>query len=143
MLCFVGPDARHKLSVGTEVLYRKKDLTEGEGILCSVTSVSGDGKLKRYEVTDCDPDPTQATSSPYRVTWKELLPIPSTEVGLPQLDPGRLVLAVYPQTTTFYKAEVVAQIGTKVKLRFEGEEEEGKTEEVDRKYVLIDVKGGK
>lgn len=92
---------------------------------------------------DCDPDPTQTTSSPYRVTWKELLPIPSSEVGLPVLEHGKLVLAVYPQTTTFYKAEVVSQTGTKVKLRFEGEEEAGKTEDVDRRYVLLDVKGGK
>jgi len=47
------------------------------------------------------------------------------------------VLARYPETTTFYPAEV---IGTKrdgrCRLRFEGEEEEGKETEVDRRLVL-------
>lgn len=40
---------RHRLSVGTEVFYRNKQKnTEGEGILCSVTSVIGEGKQRRY-----------------------------------------------------------------------------------------------
>lgn len=50
---------------------------------------------------------------------------------------GTKVLARYPETTTFYPAEV---IGTKrdgrCKLKFEGEEEEGKETEVDRRLVV-------
>jgi SAGA-associated factor 29 len=50
---------------------------------------------------------------------------------------GTKVLARYPETTTFYPAEVV---GTKrdgtCKLMFEGEEEEGKETEVERRLVL-------
>ena len=39
---------RLKLVAGTEVLYRNKGRTaEGEGILCSVTSVTGEGKQRR------------------------------------------------------------------------------------------------
>jgi SAGA-associated factor 29 len=47
-----------------------------------------------------------------------------------------MVLARYPDTTTFYRAEVVAMNGKLVKLRFEGEEDEQVTMEVDRRFVL-------
>ena len=40
---------KHKLHVNTEVLYRNKaKAAEGEGILCRVTSVIGEGKQRRY-----------------------------------------------------------------------------------------------
>lgn len=47
------------------------------------------------------------------------------------------VLARYPETTTFYPAEIMGykKDGT-CKLRFEGEEEVGKLTEVERKLVL-------
>lgn len=41
-------DKAAKFTVGTEVFYRNKAKgAEGEGILCSVTSVIGDGKQRR------------------------------------------------------------------------------------------------
>ena len=50
-------------------------------------------------------------------------------------------------TTTFYKAEVStawrnkdagSERGTPVRLRFEGEQEEAKETEVERRFVLLD-----
>jgi SAGA-associated factor 29 len=49
----------------TEVLYRdpkKRTNTEGEGILCRVTSVIGEGKQRRYEIIDADPVKKQSHS---------------------------------------------------------------------------------
>jgi len=42
-------DRHMLLKVGAAVFYRNKDKkTEGEGILCSITAVLGEGKQKRY-----------------------------------------------------------------------------------------------
>jgi len=65
---------------------------------------------------------------------------------LPELHRGQRVLAIYPDTTTFYKAEVtkgrVGQEGGEgkgwVRLRFEGEEEAEREMTVERRYVLVD-----
>ncbi|OJD34265.1 saga complex component [Diplodia corticola] len=147
---------RHRLSVGTEVFYRNKQKnTEGEGILCSVTSVIGEGKQRRYEIIDSDPDPSTPLQ-PYRASVSNLVPIPVTNAGLTELPLRKNVLAVYPGTTTFYKAEVVASRAGKglkkdgkeiggslgelkdgfVRLRFEGEDEADREMDVERRYVL-------
>ncbi|KAK8184591.1 SGF29 tudor-like domain-containing protein [Phyllosticta citribraziliensis] len=144
---------RHRLSVGTEVFYRNKQKnTEGEGILCAVTAVIGEGKQRRYEIIDSDPDPP-TPPQPYRASVNALVPIPKTNEGLSELPPRKTVLAVYPFTTTFYKAEVVASrpgkglkkdgkdIGADLKegyvrLRFEGEDEADTEKDVERRYVL-------
>ena len=138
--------------VGTEVLYRKKGPqkgkdTEGDGILCEVTSVIGEGKQRRYEIRDVDPD--TETPQPYRASLQEMTPIPAPSVSLPNLPPGRNVLAKYPETTTFYRAEVVPSKKDGpaptpegfVRLRFEGEEELDREMEVERRYVLLDWTG--
>jgi len=142
------------VKLGTEVLYRKKgpqkdkDM-EGEGILCQVTSVIGEGKQRRYEIRDSDPDLGDA-ATPYRASLQQMTPIPASDVKLPDLPPKKNVLALYPGTTTFYKAEVVA-LKTKegaeppppgyVRLRFEGEDEADREMEVERRYVLLDWTG--
>ncbi|OMP87793.1 hypothetical protein BK809_0007883 [Diplodia seriata] len=147
---------RHRLSVGTEVFYRNKQKnTEGEGILCSVTSVIGEGKQRRYEIIDSDPDPSTPLQ-PYRASVSNLVPIPVSNAGLTELPLRKNVLAVYPGTTTFYKAEVVASRAGKglkkdgkeiggslgelkdgfVRLRFEGEDEADREMDVERRYVL-------
>jgi SAGA-associated factor 29 len=46
------------------------------------------------------------------------------------------VLARYPDTTTFYRAEVMGMRRDTYRLKFEGEEEIGKEMDVDRRYVL-------
>ncbi|KAJ4341751.1 hypothetical protein N0V95_007143 [Ascochyta clinopodiicola] len=150
-----------RLSPNTEVLYRNSKQRvnqEGEGILCRVTSVIGDGKQRRYEIIDADPDPP-TPSQPYRASVAHLVPIPSPSANttLPDLPKKRGVLALYPGTTTFYKAEVVANwVAERVKkekddkeastdgkenlvrLRFEGEDEADREMSVERRYVLPD-----
>lgn len=158
-------ETKHRLTVNTEVLYRntknRTSTTEGEGILCRVTSVIGEGKQRRYEIIDSDPDPP-TPSIPYRASVNHLVAIPSpaSNLTLPDLPPKRNVLALYPGTTTFYKAEVVsgwsgggkAAGGVKredaavaaegredlVRLRFEGEDEVDREMSVERRYVLPD-----
>ncbi len=63
--------------------------------------------------------------------------------SLSELAPRRQVLALYPGTTTFYKAEVVGvKTGARelasgwVRLRFEGEDEADREMDVERRYVL-------
>ncbi|PSN66113.1 hypothetical protein BS50DRAFT_677394 [Corynespora cassiicola Philippines] len=148
-------EPKQRLTVNTEVLYRnnKSRNSEGEGILCRVTSVIGEGKQRRYEIIDSDPDPP-SPAIPYRASVNHLvaIPPPSTNMTLPDLPPRRNVLALYPGTTTFYKAEVVSSWsgGAKVKkegddgvldhvsLRFEGEDEVDRVMNVERRYVLPD-----
>ena len=140
---------RLTLSVGAMVYYRNKGRAqEGEGILCRVTNVIGEGKQRRYEIQDADPDPGQAEGqAPYRASVSHLVPIPMSNVGLQDLPKGKNVLAQYPDTTTFYKAEVstmwkAKDIGTDkgdlVRLRFEGETEDTKEQEVERRFVLVE-----
>ncbi|KAF2087348.1 hypothetical protein K490DRAFT_65740 [Saccharata proteae CBS 121410] len=175
-----GGDSRHRLTVGTEVFYRNKQKnTEGEGILCQITSVIGEGKQRRYwrlssssffffiffhlppnnyEIIDSDPDPP-TPPQPYRASVSALIPIPITNAGLSELPLRKNVLALYPSTTTFYKAEVVAsrpgkgikkdgkEVGGSlgplkdgfVRLRFEGEDEADREMDVERRYVLPDT----
>ena len=97
-----------------------------------------------YEIKDLDPDMLKPT--PYRASVSHLVPIPSDNAALPSLTPRKQVLALYPGTTTFYKAEVVAaksdgkplQEGS-VRLRFEGEDEADREMDVERRYVLTDA----
>ncbi|OCK84366.1 hypothetical protein K432DRAFT_289125 [Lepidopterella palustris CBS 459.81] len=151
---------KHKLQVDTEVLYRNKaKAAEGEGILCRVTSVIGEGKQRRYEIIDSDPDPP-TPAQPYRASVNHLVAIPPITANstLPDLPAKRHVLALYPGTTTFYKAEVVANWSAKnrkekegkggegkdgvaelfVRLRFEGEDEADREMSVERRFVLPD-----
>jgi SAGA-associated factor 29 len=143
------PDfSKTRLLPSTEVLYRdpkkRTPTTEGEGILCRVTSVIGEGKQRRYEIIDADPDPP-TPSIPYRASVNHLVPIPAN-TNLPDLAKGKNVLALYPGTTTFYKAEVVQgwrldEMGEGdglVRLRFEGEDEADREMSVERRYVLPD-----
>ncbi|PNS20277.1 hypothetical protein CAC42_5727 [Sphaceloma murrayae] len=142
--------ARQALIPGAMVFYRNKGRAqEGEGILCRVTSVIGEGKQRRYEIQDADPDPQPGTGeppAPYRASVSHLYAIPASNT-LPDLPKGKNVLAQYPDTTTFYKAEVSTpwklrdlsgEKGAYVRLRFEGEMEEAKETEVERRFVVPD-----
>ena len=55
--------------------------------------------------------------------------------SLPSFAVGRQVLARYPDTTTFYRAEVMGAKKDVYRLKFEGEEDD-KEMDVDRRYVL-------
>jgi SGF29 tudor-like domain len=54
-------------------------------------------------------------SQTYKTNAQSIILIPDDSAGLPALPPGTMVLARYPETTTFYRAEVIA---TKVPLPF-------------------------
>ncbi|KAF2658634.1 hypothetical protein K491DRAFT_689937 [Lophiostoma macrostomum CBS 122681] len=148
-----APSEKQRLSVNSEVIYRdpKKRSLEDEGTLYRVTSVIGEGKQRRYEIIDADPD---TPAQPFRASISHMVAIPpsSANITLPDLKTGRQVLALYPGTTTFYKAEVVAPWTAKktikeegkdeaenlVRLRFEGEDEADREMSVERRYVLPD-----
>jgi SAGA-associated factor 29 len=113
----------------------------GEGILCTITAVLGEGKARRYEILDADDG-----LSSYRATQAQMVLIPANSDTLPETTPKKRVLAMYPGTTTFYRAEVVAVKGKAlepgmVRLRFEDEDNENTEMDVSRKYVLIDWPG--
>lgn len=119
------------------------DSMEGEGILCRVTAVIGEGKQRRYEVQDAD---TQGDPPPpQRASVAQLMQIPHTNKGLSDLPKGKQVLAQYPDTTTFYKAEVnepwrarvlaAGEKGELVRLNFQEDEE---PREVERRFVLTE-----
>lgn len=137
--------------VGTEVFYRTKKTgarshekdDQGEGILCTITNVIGEGNKRKYEILDVEPD---EGASPYRASVVQMVAIPERNDGLLDPAPKKMVLAMYPGTTTFYRAEVVAVKGKElvpghVRLRFEDEEEKNKEMEVERRYVLLNWPG--
>lgn len=112
---------------------------EAEWIQGVVVKVIGEGKSRRYDVQD--PEPDEVTKKPgaiYRTSAASMVPIPSLGAPLPEYPKGKAVLARYPDTTTFYRAEVVGMNRENgcVILRFDGEEDAATTWEVDRRFVL-------
>ena len=65
----------------------------------------------RYEVQDPEPDDAGGHGK-YKAFASALIPIPRDSTNLPPYPIGKQVLARYPETTTFYRAEVM---GTKVR----------------------------
>jgi SAGA-associated factor 29 len=136
---------------GTEVFYRSKKAShprgsasmggdDGEGILCTITTVIGEGKGRRYEIIDVEPE---ENASPYSARSSQMVAIPPTNEGLPDPHLRKTVLAMYPSTTTFYRAEVTAVKGKDipaghVKLKFEDEDEKNKESVVEKRYTLTD-----
>ncbi|KAL9114428.1 MAG: hypothetical protein Q9227_001509 [Pyrenula ochraceoflavens] len=124
-----------RLQVGAAVMY-KRNINEGEGILCTIKSVSTDGLKQRmtYLVQDDDPN-EQGTYDEYKASAADLTPLPKAGSSQPTFAVGRQVLARYPETTTFYKAEVMSINKNSYTLKFEGEETD-KEMVVDRHFVL-------
>ena len=139
--------------MGAEVAYKQSRPREdgSQWIQCHIISISGEGKSRRYEVAD--PEPDESTGAPgavYKTSAAALIPIPPKgEAGgdggegpPKELSVGKNVLARYPETTTFYRAEVRAlkrdkQGGEVYRLSFEDDNQEL---DVPRRYVL-DVQG--
>ena len=71
-----------------------------------------------------------------------MVPIPKPDTKLEPYPVGKWVLARYPDTTTFYRAEVKGMLdnGSKVQLLFEGEEKDDVFRVVDR-FMVLDHKG--
>ncbi|THW41158.1 hypothetical protein D6C92_09189 [Aureobasidium pullulans] len=136
-------DGAESLNLGAQVFYRNKGRTqEGEGILCRVTNVIGEGKQRRYEIQDAEPEPLPDGEfpPPYRASVAHLMPIPTKNDGLADLNKGRNVLAQYP-------AEVMENWRSKdlsdtsdgshlVHLSFEGDD--GNNTQVERRFVLAE-----
>lgn len=136
------------LAIGDQVAFRLHSTTTGtsgsagdndeeEWIQCEVTKLFSDGQ--RYEVRDPEPDEHGHPGQSYKASYRDLIRIPSAAAGasLPAYPAGAKVLARYPETTTFYRAEVVStRRDGKCRLKFVGEEDEGKEQEVERRVVL-------
>ncbi|EAW07500.1 SAGA-associated factor 29 family protein [Aspergillus clavatus NRRL 1] len=131
-----------QLAVGAEVVFKhnkNKQGVEGEGIQCIIKGISGDGPKKRYDVQDPEPNENGEQGAVYKTTAASLIPIPQVGATLPVFAVGKQVLARYPDTTTFYRAEVMGTKKDTYRLKFEGEEDD-KEMEVDRRFVL-DIPG--
>ncbi|KAH8808001.1 SGF29 tudor-like domain-containing protein [Xylogone sp. PMI_703] len=130
-------------ALGADVAFKPKiqgQTEEHDWIQGIVVKVIGEGKSRRYDVQD--PYPDEITKKPgqiYRSSASSMVPIPPVGAPLPDYEVGKHVLALYPETTTFYRAEVKAMKGDKVELLFE-DEEMGKIQQQDRRFVL-DYKG--
>ncbi|KAA8908029.1 hypothetical protein TRICI_004856 [Trichomonascus ciferrii] len=131
-----------KPTLGSQVAFhlsKVRNTPEEEWIQCEVTKVYTEGV--RYEVQDPEPDENNNPGQSYKAGIRDLILIPNpddthTINALPHLPPGAQVIARYPETTTFYRAEVIAmKRDGKCRLKFEGEEEEGKETEVERRLV--------
>lgn len=134
---------------GNEVAFRPKTSSGTEyqdWYLGRVTGVIGKGGSRRYIVKDEDPDVPDSDRKEYKMSSSDMILIPPPPIGilLPDieevrpLEKGTTVLALYPDSTTFYKAYVTGmdfETGS-VYLRFEGEDQDGIQQVVDRRYVV-------
>ncbi|KAK4224677.1 SAGA-associated factor 29 [Podospora fimiseda] len=130
---------------GQDVVFKPKpspDNPHPEWMLGKVQHVSGEGKSRRYKVQDADPDLAPEHRTEYRTSASSMIQISNVGTELPELEKGRTVLALYPDSTVFYKAEVMGTDASgKVSLRFDGETDEGNGSDVvlqtvDRRFVV-------
>jgi SAGA-associated factor 29 len=133
---------------GESVAFRPVASAEpsSDWILGKVAQVIGEGKARRYKVLDVEPeDPSKQKE--YRTTAKSMIAITpaSQSKGLKPWEAGQVVLALYPNTTTFYKAEVHSMEDEadieegeepKVNLKFEGENDMDTVQQVERRFVI-------
>ncbi|RMZ76976.1 hypothetical protein DV738_g4583, partial [Chaetothyriales sp. CBS 135597] len=131
-----GGTAPH-LAVGVEVFYKfpkgSKEV-EGEGIHGIIKKVWHDKKPVQYDVQDPEADPA-GKQTVRRATARELVPIPTNAANLPIFPTGSRVYAKYPETDTFYNAEVRLFAKGVYTLMFEGEEDNRELS-VDKRFVL-------
>jgi SAGA-associated factor 29 len=125
---------------GQDVAFKPKSgpSEQADWYLGRVQAVLGEGKSRRYKVRDEDPEMEEEKRAEYRTSASSMIPIPNAGTDLPGLEKGKTVLAMYPSTTTFYKAAVVGtdpETG-KINLRFDGEETTAMIQMVERRYVL-------
>ncbi|KAI5856195.1 SGF29 tudor-like domain-containing protein [Durotheca rogersii] len=121
-----------------EVAFKPKPTNneQTDWILGIVQDVRGEGKARRYRVLDADVD-ENGHQKDFRTSAGSMILIPKEGTVLPPLETGRTVLALYPNTTTFYKAEVMGMDGDgKVNLKFEGEESSNTMQAVTRRHVV-------
>ncbi|RMZ75396.1 hypothetical protein DV737_g5321, partial [Chaetothyriales sp. CBS 132003] len=129
--------ATPQLAVGVDVFYKfpkgGKEV-EGEGIHGFIKKVWHDKKPVQYDVQDHETDPA-GKQTVRRATARELVPIPTNAANLPIFPTGSRVYAKYPETDTFYNAEVRLFVKGVYTLMFEGEEDNRELT-VDKRFVL-------
>lgn len=120
--------------IGSEVAYKLKNRHTEEWIQCEVMKVDG----TKFEIRDPEPDENNNPGQTFKVNYKEILLIPTLEDAklLVNYSYNTKVLARYPETTTFYTANVVGHVKGMVKLIFDGEEEVNKETVIERRLVL-------
>ncbi|KAI0101715.1 hypothetical protein GGR51DRAFT_550853 [Nemania sp. FL0031] len=123
-----------------EVAFKPKPMgnEQTDWILGIVQEVRGEGKSRRYRVLDADFDENgNHHQKDFKTSASSMILIPKEGTVLPPLEEGKVVLALYPNTTTFYKAEVMGMDGSeKVNLKFEGEESSNTMQAVTRRHVV-------
>ncbi|KAI1810448.1 hypothetical protein GGS20DRAFT_589531 [Poronia punctata] len=130
--------SRQVFAKDDEVAFKPKPTgsEQTDWILGIVQEVRGEGKSRRYKVLDADFDENHHQKD-FRTSASSMILIPKEGTVLPPLEPGRVVLALYPMTTTFYKAEVIGMDGDeRVNLKFEGEESSNTMQAVTRRHVV-------
>jgi SAGA-associated factor 29 len=133
-----GPSAERsgKFFQGAEVAYKQARMKEdgSQWIQCIIVGIIDVGNKKRYEVQDPEPDETGAPGQIYKASAAALIAIPPADAILPDYPVGKPVLARYPETTTFYRAEVTGMKKDVCRLKFE--DDQNQEMEVDRRFVL-------
>lgn len=136
-------NARSKVlfSKGDAVAFKPRPMNgdqTSDWILGEVAAVLGEGKSRRYKVLDIEPD-DQSKQKEYRSSASSMIPITpeSASSSLKDWEANKIVLALYPNTTTFYKAEVHSMTADgKVNLKFEGENDSTTLQQVERRFVI-------
>jgi SAGA-associated factor 29 len=127
-----------------EVVFKRKMGDDSDWIQGIVTRVIGEGKSRRYEVRDPYPDDAGKSEVIYKSSASQMVPIPGKDAKLEDYEVGKRVLALYPGTSTFYRADVKqmvdGELGREVLLLFEEETENQMEKRVARQFVL-DHKG--
>lgn len=139
----VGLNNKSKVvfSRGDAVAFKPRPMSNGEQgtdwILGEVAQVMGEGKSRRYKVLDVEPE-DQSKQKEYRSSASNMISIaPESQASsLRDWEAGKIVLALYPNTTTFYKAEVDSMSEGKVNLKFEGENDSTTLQQVERRFVI-------
>jgi SAGA-associated factor 29 len=130
-------------TLGEMVAFKRKipgKTEEQDWIQGIVSRVIGEGKSRRYDVQDPFPDSGGPEQVTYKSSASQMVPIPPLGTHLEDYEVGKRVLALYPDTTTFYRAEVKAMLDDgMVQLLFE-DEAAGALKVVERRFVL-DHKG--
>lgn len=138
-----GGSAKSKVifAKGDVVAFKPKGANgeaSSDWIMGEVAQVLGDAKGRRYKVLDIEPD-DQSKQKEYRLLAANMISIAPEDKAstLPDWESGQMVLALYPQTTTFYKAEVHSMDKEgKVNLKFEGENDSTTLQQVERRFVI-------
>jgi len=112
--------AKQSLQVGRKVVFRppkSADAEEGTWIVAIIVKVLSSDKQSKYEVQDVEPQDDGQPGAIYTANLKSIVPLP--EAGVPVGNPahinfhpifavGSVVLALYPDTSCFYRADVIS-----------------------------------